>query len=442
MNQYVEILRQEGPTFAESPAFVTTLGRQAVEHHQKSVLYEQYAEKAHEAISLASQVELDKDPPMFNSRFLRKIDHALANGMSDDEAELVQLAHRNRFLPVEAKQKAIDTQVLAKHELHEVRRKLFYLTKDQSYQLDKYCNAASSHFLMSVKNRQSRENSWSDWLSMATTDEELTNFLQWHVAVIQNQQTDPEALALIEQEKHEFKIGVAEGVEAQWFHKDALHALTEVDATRVYIGDIFDTLMQEKGGYCHRDENMIVIAGPSERGNSSTLRHISHALKHELNHATLGGYGGLRWLDEAVTEHIAEVFESGQPDIVDPTKRDIFNPTYREERALLADVLTAGGLEIPMILLTRGYSEINANTARFQAQEAIENSWGHLVPPGKMALLQVHSWVRQLELEFVDKGLTAMKAGSIACRQARQDLRENPELVFGHGAQKPDLVLT
>jgi hypothetical protein len=270
------------------------------------------------------------------------------------------------------------------------------------------------------------------WMAEEATDDQLTNFLQWHTHMIDVQQTNPEAQKKFEATREEYKKDVAKGIEGGWLHTDAELAIQKVDAVRVVVGDVFDTIMQERGGYHIRQSDHVVVAlgkGETEAEQSVALQiNADHALKHEFNHAALGQYENHRWLDEALTEHIAEVFKDGSVEIIDPNKRPN-QGTYADERLLLDALVNYGDKKIPIELFTLCYSADDEQESGYEAfmnlRNALEEAWG-----SPFVMAEIGAAIEIYEREAEKDGLHGMAMHSEAVRRVRSDLLQQPDEVL------------
>ncbi len=326
----------------------------------------------------------------------------------------------------------------ADKELKNVRTRLSGLTPENQDLLENYCARIVPWGLKKDRGKHGQNSNWTTWLGTKANDGELTKFLRWHVEKIESQQAEPAAQTAIEIERLEYKAGIKKGVKDGWLHDDALGAVDKVDGIAVYVGDIFDMVMQERGGYHVRGSNHIVVGGantfsPLKRAyRQSVKRGIKWATKHEFNHAVLGSLGQ-PWMDEALTEHIAQVIDNGDPEQMYPDRREHNRSMYTARRTLLADVLTKGRQEIPASLATRAYSETRdlQSPTRDAFLDAIEASWGHHKKrTHESSLTLINRHVSRLEKEYKAQGKTTIQAQDLAAAHASRDLLDNPQYIF------------
>lgn len=340
---------------------------------------------------------------------------------------------------------------VAGNRARQVRTHLKELDEQQKDILDGYLNTAATPFFRNVKEQNDliTNGTWADWLSDYADDEHFMNFLQWHVDLISQQQTDPKFMERVAELKNDYKAHIARGIQEGWLSEKAESAIDKVDDISVYVGDIFDTLVQGRSGYHIYDSDEIVIQqgggeSPDER-RESVIKNADYTTIHELNHAVLGTEHidtvvtshlmTERWINEALTEHIAEAFIDGSPEVVTPGQRQKYDATYDAERSLLAALLNQGGSVVDASFATRAYSGNARDRAAFY--DALNNSWGISV------LGAVNTHIRNLEeynaahMQTPRNEITEFRIAEVSVRTALSDLLQQPEVIFGKGYKKP-----
>lgn len=217
--------------------------------------------------------------------------------------------------------------------------------------------------------------SWPKWLSARATDDQLINFHQWHDDYYQKQFTGPEHQHAVDDIKQQHGEGVARLHAGDYLHDDAVadDVSTSRDALQVTVTDAFDAVMM--GGDFGK-----ATAGSNEVEIGEGMPPT--ALKHEFNHAVLGSMERPDeteplpedWLDEAVTDHIAEAMDFGEPDVLDPSERKeaaVISGRI-QERAVLAAVAKRGSKLVPAKLFMKAYSarEPQSKAAAFDDLDA------------------------------------------------------------------------
>lgn len=340
-------------------------------------------------------------------------------------------------------------QIEKNEELAGVRTRVMQLNPNQAELLNAYCEQNVPKLLKKPKDKQGSD-SWSNWLGEQASQQQLLSFLKWHASFIEAHQTDPDVQAEIEVQKELYKMRLHRDVviEGQdWLHPNAEAAIEKVEGLQVYIGDIFDTIMQERLGYHLSDTSKIIIAPlsglhikPDKKGEAPALVNIRQTAPHEFTHAVLGRLPW-RWHNEAYTTHIETSLENGQPQVVNPDKRVIQKDDYIYERRLAAALLAAGDKEIPASLPTRAYSEgYNLSGGAMATYEAaLEDAWGRHITASASVLQLVGGHIEELasrRLRFKpadggpERALTPREKQIHAIRQTLTELREQPRLIF------------
>lgn len=252
--------------------------------------------------------------------------------------------------------------------LQYTRKRLVRLNDFQASNLDDYLEQAAPGFLQSLQKTWNQKpfdqeypgnGRWARWLANAPNGQ-LLNFLQWHNDYMEIAQGNPILERAIETQKANYKRAIRQGVKKKWLHPDAAGAIELVDETKVFIGDVFELELTGVAGYHVQYTGELLIAD----GRPDVIAH-------ELNHACLGEYGD-KWLNEAITEHIAQVMRHGKVWILWPEDRRV-RGSYVPERELLEIFLTGGEKVIPIQLLTRRYSA-RTSQALYDADVALEKA--------------------------------------------------------------------
>lgn len=302
-----------------------------------------------------------------------------------------------------------------RERLLDVRSKLNVLTEDQSSMLGQYMSRFAPQFLREVKDGTVPENvSWAEYLAKSAPDEQLLNVLQWHVDTIAKQQHSPELAAIVDQAKGEYVHRVEAGVATGWLSEHALARVGQVKKVKVHIGDIFDTVFIERGGYWVCGSDAVIITQGQGQDDETKLeslrRKLDHGLMHEFNHAVIGTSErntksnplAARWIDEALTEHVRLAMKDGQPGVICPSLRREKTGCYAEERILLQNLLMGGKKLVDAALATRAYSGDATDRAAFV--EALDEAWG----PGVLDAL--NDCIKGYEIKYKAEGMSKRKA--------------------------------
>jgi hypothetical protein len=329
-------------------------------------------------------------------------------------------------------------QSLVAYRLNSSRNRLRRLKPDQSERFDEICDASVPEALQTAK---AGDTSWQDWLVEGATDEQLLEYVRWHVASIEEQQHDPSIRAEAALQRERFRENFLRGVEEGWLHPGAAGAIDTIDVTKVFIGDVFQTWLSGTRGEYLRGRGEIIIAGADaipEPGVYEDTRLLMRRIKrHELMHVM--GRLGVRWLNEATTEHSAQALEHGDLEELDPDKRpEDDEPIYVGERKLLRYVLQEGRERIPVELATLAYTEhlLASKDAFYTFRDAVDRAWNFMMPDGQGAFAQLNIYVGSLETRYLLQGLSSKEANEQAVAQALRDIGHQPETVFGGDPEK------
>lgn len=334
-------------------------------------------------------------------------------------------------------------QELVTYRLNSSRNRLRRLKPDQIERFDEICDASVPAALREAKDG---DTSWQAWLVEHAADEQLLEYVRWHVTSIEDQQHDPAIRKEVAHQRAQYKEHFLRGVEEDWLHPGAARAIDAIDETKVFIGDVFQTWLAGTRGEHLRGRGEIIIAGADaipEPGNyERTALLIKRIGRHELTHVL--GKLGVRWLNEATTEHIAQVLEHGELEELDPDKRpEDEEPFYVGERKLLRYVLQEGREKIPVELATRAYTEhlLESEETFYAFREAVDRAWNYMMPDGQGAFAQLNIYVGSLETRYLLRGLPSKQANEQAVADALRDIEYQPEIVFGGDLDKRAVTL-
>lgn len=333
---------------------------------------------------------------------------------------------------------AASTQENAAIALRSDRLTLATLEPHQVEIFEEYCQHSLPEEFIGRKEAAGPDQQWSEWLSDDINTDELEEFIKWHVRHLQDQQTSPETEKKIAYTKDEYAQNVLAAVAAGNLHPDAEAAAQRVQDIDVSIGDVFDTLMQVNGGYHVTGSKAIVVAAPLRARNYLGLGYyIAKVAPHEFNHAVLGTFGR-RWLNEALTEHIASAFDGGPWQKIDPAAHPTHKETYREERELLHGLLTLGKEAISPTLLTKAYSAGARNFSRETeaVHEALDKAWGHLLVSHDNVLDMVNMRVSKYE-----RALLMPHEGRVTKLQEREAQKQALARVYEELKTTPDVIV-
>lgn len=260
----------------------------------------------------------------------------------------------------------------------------------------------------------------STWLLETSEhgDERLINYLKHHVNKVEKDQDNTELNNEFMREKREWLQGVDKGVEDGWLHPSANRVYKGIQSLVTRFADYFDLDAKERGGYSLRGRKYIVLGR-----NVSSIRH---AAKHEMNHSLLGRLPD-KWLDEAITEHIAQVI-NGQRDIEDLSHKSDQNSdhTYRSARDVLLSLLELSDGKLKASDITRVYSDESATANA--VNELFSKTFGE---PDIDVIALLNNHIQVQSDRFINEGYSEMNAFNEACRITNSDLRQQPHVILG-----------
>ena len=215
----------------------------------------------------------------------------------------------------ESRQNFFVRQEIIDAKLADIQSQIAELDPGQAAILDAYCeNSSLFPALSQAKNQTLPDGTWTEWLAAAEKPHMLS-FLHWHVRNIERLGFEPEVIAKVAEEKQGYKTGIRNAVADGWVHPDVLARIDEIDGVKVYAGDVFDTDFQKRIGYYTRGGQYVVIGKGSVPNREQVYEGLQISLgiasKHEFDHVM--GMLGERWLDEAVTEHVAHSLDTAGP---------------------------------------------------------------------------------------------------------------------------------
>lgn len=274
--------------------------------------------------------------------------------------------------------------------LNEVRYRLLTLDQAHVERLDAYLDTTISPFFKQLKDEQAPKTPWAHWLGVpkeeesangfGVTDEQLTNFLQWHVSTLEERQTQPEHKRETEKLKLEFGIFMDEAA-GIWLSEKVKHDKPRLDSLTVYEGDLFDAASQVHGR--DADQEYIVLdttANPDQRRNA--FFHL--ATKKLLREPVMSAEYKQRpvlfadpWFVNALTEHTRLALQTGDATTVQPDLRKEIDAGMDAvaifERRLLDALLIGGEQEIDPAEATRAFTGTAKEREKFL--DSLRSAW-------------------------------------------------------------------
>jgi hypothetical protein len=228
---------------------------------------------------------------------------------------------------------------------------------------------------------------WADWLADEADPSEVYEFMRVHQNKLDIQAQDPRVIEAVAQLKEQYILGVEEMVDRGWYAESALQAIETIEETDIYVGDLWDTMLQGYQGYHNEGQgNWVVVAqgigvAGAADGIEELVARVPETGLHELQHVAFGHNFKARWLKEAVTEHVTVVTQAGMREfnLVDPLARREDTKVYTHERILLHTLLNNGVQAVPVWKVTKAYSS-NSTESPEMADfiQSVDKAWGRV----------------------------------------------------------------
>lgn len=205
-------------------------------------------------------------------------------------------------------------------------------------------------------------------------DQRILNLLQAHNDQVHNRQQDPEFKRAVSEARAQWLEGVNRGVAEGWLDNSVLDRAVHHEGVPVYEGDRFSTYLTDTLGTHFPLTGEIVLGKDFE----------PITLIHEFNHAVTTAPGientvlDNHWINEALTEHIAQA-------MAEDTPIEVINPEvgiYSTERKMLQtiiDLVRRGGEELSVYDFTRAYS-MNDIAKRKELLKSIQDKMRATIP--------------------------------------------------------------
>ncbi len=221
-----------------------------------------------------------------------------------------------------------------------IRKELSLFSTDQQKYLDALLDA-NSEFSPFLKSLNPINNlSWASWLSRTpaeggASDEQVRNVIQWHTDYIDRMNGGYDGVDHLEEAFRSSRDSYIRAAEAGLLPTAIITRLQEAKQEEIVYEDLFGLATDLSYGYAFLESQAIHLPGPEQ---------IKVKL-HEFSHGYIGTMypgkekiAGKRWLDEALTEIIASIAETGVAGAIYEPDDGKFYPT---ERKLLASILNS-----------------------------------------------------------------------------------------------------
>jgi hypothetical protein len=247
--------------------------------------------------------------------------------------------------------------------------------------------------------------SWKQWLHNYATNDEIQALLSEHGDVLKMHANSEGIAKDIDALQMQFTRTIA------YYDDIGSFGMTPEDSNTVPImyGDIFDTILQERGGYYESGLNEIVLAQGYTGGISSYVdearRELPRVLTHEWVHALVSRSYAVptssfryRWVNEAITETISKQIRK------QACEQDVEDNVYIEERTLLGGLLrpAKNGPQIRKMMV-KAYAGDAEHRDDFE--QAMDSMWGSRNVLRKVSIAVVDEEAR-LQKEGIMSGRT------------------------------------
>ena len=349
-------------------AVVTEDGRVAGLHHAD--YHDQAYEYAAQFADLPDPRYVGKTKQFVRSVLGRSsVTNDLAEWLDDNHEmnlELVANQHQNNAGWI--RKYEVDKAEDRDRGLKSVRKRLHGLDAAQKTTLNGYLAHEAPEFFEDIYNEwqpgDEKGRDEASWLAHAPR-RQLLNFLQWHNDRIERINKNPDTQERLAAERRQYVGLVQAAVREGDLPPNALDRLAAVDTVPTYIGDVFDTVMEERAGYHKTLTGEVVLQEGYEPGT-----HF-----HELNHAVLGKMSH-QIFTEAMTEHVSLSLMYGNFHIMDPVARDE-EGYYENYRRLMSNMMRSGLNGDLMPAALRAYCANDTQSKEYQAyEEKLMDSYG------------------------------------------------------------------
>lgn len=283
---------------------------------------------------------------------------------------------------------------------------------------------------------------------VAAHDAQIVTFLSRNVHMVERQQANGQPFFWVA--KIRYAHDTAKGIDERWISEDARGFEGRMWRRPVRVGDFAMTHQLGAAGFVDlRRGGQIIIGqgvGPTEEACMRNLQANTYqTFDHEQNHAgfedkfTEDYREVVTWFIEAMAEHLSVAKKYGHPDVLSPAERQeaaIDSGIY----APLRDFVDFVASEAPFgpvrpAVLTRGYTARWLNSPDWvEMEEQLDAAWR---ADGAFWAIGRKFREHWKEIRQAEPKMSWEQQYYAAADRTRQDLEQNPRLVFGPAWQEP-----
>ncbi len=328
--------------------------------------------------------------------------------------------------------------------LDDARAKLAHKAKDIDMVFNRVYERDLPEDLQTDYSRHVREDSGlpkdvQDWITEETPEgnNRLRAYLEHQVTGREEVQDHETLNRALETQKRLWLQATKKSINAGWNSGDMQRAERGMQELTTVFGDYFDLYMHELGGYAYIDKNYIVL-GASEN-------EIDSLAMHEFNHVRFGKLEG-KWADEAITEHVAQVFKGlrGIENIsggqIDPETQRVLKSrsdrTYRAARHIVGNLIWMARDNLTVSDFTRASSKNvgDSNVGQIEIEQLLDDLFGV-----EGVYKSITKYVKKAENSYRLLGQGRTKAFNNACEDVSHLLQNDPISIFGEGFRLPEV---
>ena len=284
--------------------------------------------------------------------------------------------------------------------------------------------------------------SWANWIAEDAGPDEVLGILTHHNRIVSEINEDPGIQAIIRGRREWMADRLQDGA-GDWLHPRMREAAQQLrQDVGIWFGDDLRDAMLRQGadGYCVPDRTNVIMrqfldtADPAQRRKEAIRAIYGGTAVHELLHTVRVGDWLPYWLREAAVEDTAQmIIHNGDAARALEPSPEAF---YMQRRSIRQALLHAGSQHISDRMYMMGVTSEGADSrAAERLTYEIDMSWGITD-----AMSYVTRRLTALEDNFLKAGRDKFGIPylmGLAAGQVQQELRDDPEKIFGAGYRKP-----